>query len=393
MRKTANKQKILLALWTVSSVPVTTWALTCDQTVSDDMCLNKVTHTPKSVDFINKGFITLKTATQQVITLDVEVQSAQAFEQTLSGISLGTDSSNTLTSPLRINSRQAGTYNILRPELSSEPATLANTPGLYLLPYLPQKMAQINAAYFIFKDANGQLKQRALPPIPADWDSLSSALKKLNFSNIALQPNGTITATANNGKILSAIADYKVIQGQSVANEATFDTGIGDVNSDGADDVSIIYPNGDRQTLVLQPFFGAAFVLKSAADAAGADAYLAATIESAVIEVDLSSNEYTGADITLNNFSSGDKIRFNLADGIVTPGAGAQHSATANQYFSNLNTANAQHSDAIIHAGDSSVITLMSSMLDIQHASTEVNSLHINLTGGIKNKNLFFEFF
>lgn len=393
MRKTANKQHIFFALWSVTSIPASAWAIPCGQTSPDETCFNAATHVPKSFGFINNGAITLYNAEQETIILDAEVADAQSLEQLLSGISLGTYNVNALTSPLRINTREPNAYFALRPDLASEPVTLTNTPGLYLLPYLSQHLANINAAYFIFTDSNNQLKQRVLSPMPADWDSLSNALKTLNFSNVVLQPNGIINATASTGKIYQALMSYVVVPGKPIANQLSFDTTVGDVNNDALPDVSIIYANGDRQALIVQPDYASAFVLKSSADLANADAYLLATTQPAVIEIDLSANEYNGAELSLANFSPGDKIRFNLMDGIVKPGAETQHSATANQYFSNLNTVNAQRSDAIIHDGSKSVITLMSNEVDIKNATTQSNTLHINLTGGINNKKLLFEFF
>lgn len=386
MRRTLKNSHLLLLLSIVSSTPTITWGSISTAPVT------------KRLSFVDASQIALSTAEPELIPLEVNEADALLFEQTLTQISLGTDNTNAQTAPLRLNNLSANAYFSFSPTTANEPVAFINKPGLFLLPYLTQQLAHISIAAFIFTEANGQLKQRSLPPVPADWESLKKELERLQFSHVSLQTNGVIAATGSDGKNYQALMDYSVSKGNSTANTLTF-TPASDVNSDGFADINVNYPNGDRQTLMLFPHYAKAFVLKSATDVTAANAYLLATTDPAVVEIDLSSNEYKGDDITLKDFAPGDKIRFSLQDGVVNTGDGVQNSnlkvtsATANEYFSSLLTDNTQLTDLIIHEGSQSVITLTSHVVDVKQASTQENSLHINLTGGIKNKDLLFEFF
>lgn len=377
MRKTLKNRYLLLLLSIVSSASTLTWGAASTAPVT------------KRLSFIDASQIALSTAEPELIPLEVDAADALLFEQTLTQISLGT---NIQTAPLRLNNLSANAYFSFSPATANEPVALINKPGLFLLPFLTGQLAHVSVAAFIFTEANGQLKQRSLPPVPADWESLKKELERLQFSHVSLQSNGVIAATGTDGKNYQALMDYSVNKGNSTANALTF-TPTSDVNRDGFADINVNYPNGDRQTLMLFPRYAKAFVLKSTADATAADAYLLATTDPAVVEIDLSSNEYKGDDITLKNFAPGDKIRFSLQDGVVNTGDGVQNAATANEYFSSLSTDNIQLTDLIIHEGAQSVITLTSHAVDVKQASTQESSLHINLTGGIKNKDILFEFF
>lgn len=380
MRKTLKNRHLLLLLSIVSGAPMPTWGTASTAPVT------------KRLSFIDASQIALSTAEPALVSLEVDAADALLFEQTLTQISLGTDNTNAQTTPLRLNNLSANSYFTFRPAVANEPVAFVNKPGLFLLPFLTGQLAHVSIAAFIFTEANGQLKQRSLPPVPADWESLKKELERLQFSHVSLQTNGVIAATGTDGKNYQALMDYSVSKGDSTANALTF-TPTSDVNRDGFTDINVNYPNGDRQTLMLFPRYAKTFVLKSAADAAAADAYLLANTDPAVVEIDLSSNEYKGDDITLKNFAPGDKIRFSLQDGVVNTGDGVQNSSSANEYFSSLSTDNAQLTDLIIHDGLQSVITLTSHVVDVKQASTQENSLHINLTGGIKNKDILFEFF
>ena len=350
-------------------------------------------NTPAGISLTNSGLLNLTTKELQTITFAAGVQNSEVLSQFLSNANLAITQTDVTTGTLQVNRGKEGTYFVLRPDFSSEPANLSNTPGFYLMPYPSRKIANINAAYLIFKDSNGQLRQQVLPPMPADWQSLSQALAQLGFKAVSLQYDGIINATADNGKTYHALMDYAVIPGLSVASQVKFEASPNDANQDGVPNLTVVYPNGDRQDLILLPEETAVFTLRSAGDVAQADTFLAAHDQPVTLEVDFDDDHYSGSDITLANFTAGDKLRFNTADGIVKPCVDGQHSATANQYMSNLHTAQFQRSDRIIHAGSKAEITLVSSELNLQKAELHSNSLHIHLSGGIKNNNLQFEFF
>lgn len=364
-----------------------TYLLTPVQVVQDDA------KTPVGISLTSSGLLNLTTKELQTFTFAAGVQGFEALSQFLAQENLAIVKNDENTGTLRLKRGQGETNFVLRPDFSSGPATLGNTPGFYLMPYLAKKIANINSAYLIFKDSNGQLRQQVLPPMPADWENLSQSLTQLGFTAISLQYDGIINATASDGKTYHAMMDYAVSPGNSVASQVIFEASPLDVNQDGIADLTVVYPNGDRQALLLLPDETAVFTLKSSADVAKADAFLAAHDEPVSLEVDFDDEHYSGNDITLANFTPGDKLRFNTADGIVKPGVDVQHSATANQYMSSLHTAQFQRSDRIIHAGSKAEITLISSALDIQKAELTSNSLQIHLSGGIKNNNLQFEFF
>lgn len=206
---------------------------------------------PTHLNYFNGGKITFKTAATEGFVLEVDTKDAQAFEQGLLNLSAGKLHITAPTAPSRLQDKQAPKYYSFRPALSSEPASVGVIPGLYFSPYLTQSVTKIDAAYIVFMDNNGQLQQQALAPMPADWDGLSTALKALGYSNVAIQSNGLISATNEEGKTFQALMDYNVYTGKSVANTVTFDLLIGDINKNGQPDVNVIYANGDRQVLIL----------------------------------------------------------------------------------------------------------------------------------------------
>ncbi|MCX7089143.1 MAG: hypothetical protein NTV00_13965 [Methylococcales bacterium] len=149
-------------------------------------------------------------------------------------------------------------YNaLIHPAIKADIATLGSTPGLYITPYLSEQVANITIGYLLFNDASGKLRQQALLPVPADWESLRSTLEALNFNHVTLQTNGVISVTDSDGKISQGIMVYQVTSSNTASTKLTFNAA-GDVNNDGQNDLQVSYPNGDKQTLILfkQPSAG-----------------------------------------------------------------------------------------------------------------------------------------
>lgn len=240
MQKTIKNNYLLLLLSIASCTPMITWGLALDVV------------TPKRLSFIDLSQIALTTAEPDLIPLDVNAADALLFEQTLTQISAGTYSASTPSSPLRLHNITVNSYFTFSPATVNEPVSIINKPGLFLLPYLTGQLANARIAAFIYTEANGQLKQRSLPPMPTDWASLNKTLERLKFSNISLQTNGIITATSADGKINQALMDYSVSPSNNVTDAVTF-APANDINNDGVADITVIYPNGDHQTLMLFP--------------------------------------------------------------------------------------------------------------------------------------------
>ncbi len=154
-----------------------------------------------------------------------------------------------------------GVYFSARPDIVAVPANVVNgtvngvalgqqMPQLLGLPYTGQGVADFSVAYLFFQGADNQLMQQAMPPVPADWDSLRGAWEALGYTQVALEPNG-ILSYAQAGKIYKGIMGYIVTPGTAKGASVSFDASVGDVNGDGIGDLKVTYPNGDSQTLIL----------------------------------------------------------------------------------------------------------------------------------------------
>jgi hypothetical protein len=223
----------------------------------------KTASEPAGVSFTPDGQLKIVTAAQRRILLNPSVQDTPALTQALlsSGLFISAvNAGNGDLSVLPVASQlidlpgniapPAIPSLVARPAIQSEPATLGKTPGLYMAPYLPQSVANVTVGYLLFKDSKGQLRQQALLPVPADWESLRQALEALHFTDVTLQTDGVIKVVDSKGNDQQALMAYQVVPGTLNTTSATF-TAIADVNNDGQGDVQVNYPNGAKQTLIL----------------------------------------------------------------------------------------------------------------------------------------------
>lgn len=357
--------------------------------------------TQAGIAFSADGLLQLNTLGQRTLLLAATLADRAGWDKALAAMGLHLDSVTSPYGTLRVSDAQKTQAYVLRPELTAEVASLTSAPGIYLRPYLSNRLPNINIVQYTFKDAQGSLRQQLLPPMPADWDALRAYLQQLNLSAISLSSDGILRATTPDGQVLQAIMGYAVVPGNVSANSLRLDSSTGDLNQDGIPDLTVVYANGERQALILIPAAptpvpttpNQIYVMQTLDDVAAVEQFLQAQQQPVTVDINLGGKDYPNADISFKNFSAGDKIRFNRADGSVQPGNGVLHSATDNQYFSSLNTANIQRSDAIVHAGSQSEITLKSALLDVAKANTRTHTLQIHLTSGLQNKNLHFEFF
>lgn len=143
-------------------------------------------------------------------------------------------------------------YAALPDSVASAP-TMANVAGLSVAPYMPDKLKNVFVAYAVYQDSQGQLRQKALLPTPAQWEQLRIALLNSDFTNIVLQADGIIAVTASDGTVYKVFADYIVTPGDdNVTKEPKLSFAvINDVNGDGVSDLKVTYPNGDQQILLL----------------------------------------------------------------------------------------------------------------------------------------------
>ena len=221
----------------------------------------KTANEPAGISFTQDGQIKVVTNQQRMIFFNAGTPDVKELAKALLEINLAISSANAANGNLTLSLSSgliSKPYNaLIHPAIKADIATLGTTPGLYITPYLSEQVANITIGYLLFNDASGKLRQQALLPVPADWESLRSTLVALNFNHVTLQTNGVISVTDSDGKISQGIMVYQVTSSNTASKKLTFNAA-GDVNNDGQNDLQVSYPNGDKQTLILfkQPSAG-----------------------------------------------------------------------------------------------------------------------------------------
>lgn len=216
------------------------------------------TNEPEGVSFTQDGQVKIVTQDHWIVYFAAGVEDMQSLQQSLRDFNLTISDFNHTDGHLLVAASDSSgqTNSVLpcisaRPDILTEPAMLASSPGLYLQPYLENEVANVTVAYHVFTDSKGELRQQAMLPTPADWVSLRNVLEKEGFTAVALQTDGIITATDGNGVVHKAIMSYQVTPSDSSADRVSFDPSVGDINEDGQTDLNVIYPSGDQQVLIL----------------------------------------------------------------------------------------------------------------------------------------------
>jgi len=99
-------------------------------------------------------------------------------------------------------------------------------------------------ASLVFADNEGHYQQNLFPSL-ADPEALAAVAE-----DISIEPYGLVNFTLN-GKAYRGVVDYLVSQGTETTVEMLQVESIADVNGDGVDDIVLVYPNGDRQIVIV----------------------------------------------------------------------------------------------------------------------------------------------
>ncbi|MCG8412712.1 MAG: hypothetical protein MI746_00700, partial [Pseudomonadales bacterium] len=114
----------------------------------------------------------------------------------------------------------------------------------------------LGSAYITYEDGEGGKRRQELVRWPRYWNILQSTLEQTEgVTRARIDPTGLITVTTNDREI-KAVADY-LVQGSDTeigvleAEEGVSFIPVGDQNGDGIMDYTLLWPNGDRQTLLI----------------------------------------------------------------------------------------------------------------------------------------------
>lgn len=219
--------------------------------------------------FTQDGQIRMVTPQNNVLYFSASVADFEAFKAALTRIGLQADGAQhdygnlqiqpaALLGKAKAKAAADKSYFSARPNPATQAATLqdgkvhgvelAQIPGVLMLEN-DLGVPHFKMAYLFYTDADKKLRQQALPPVPADWDSLLAALEANGFSKATLQPDGLITGTKA-GKSYRALMNYAVTPGAGASDKAHFEAAA-DVNQDGISDLTVIYPNGEAQDILL----------------------------------------------------------------------------------------------------------------------------------------------
>lgn len=145
------------------------------------------------------------------------------------------------------------TYFSARPDVSAITATTYQEVGVFSKAF-PGLQGAVTFQV-VFEDESGQLLQQDIIPVPVDWLLVKSSLLAFpEFDAVSVGADGTIRVQQG-ALTIKGRSGYNVWRDS--ADQADPDRVVfapaGDINGDGSDDFMMIFPNGDRQELLVFP--------------------------------------------------------------------------------------------------------------------------------------------
>jgi hypothetical protein len=132
-----------------------------------------------------------------------------------------------------------------RPDWASIPAVTEQFPGIYFSP--STVMTNLSVVTLNFSDQNGELREQKLYPAVAVPEALNAVAEEITTE----ADNGLINFSLN-GQNYRGMMDYLVTMGPSQPENLQVETQT-DLNGDNVEDITLIYPTGERQNMFLMP--------------------------------------------------------------------------------------------------------------------------------------------
>ena len=200
------------------------------------------------------GDITIVTPTGQEITTVPVLVDVQSFQQTIGGLPVSLDGrTNIVVSGLGSSNSGQSLEAVARPDIIVLNAADGSTAGLQTSPN--NQLINVITVSFIFEDANGDLKEQRIIPVPQDWPELRNSLLDIAaIENLRISTQGIISLRFDGAEI-RALADYIVTRSATIdSTPRSFQVvNAGDLNGDGQPDFRMTFSNGDTQTLYILP--------------------------------------------------------------------------------------------------------------------------------------------
>lgn len=186
----------------------------------------------------------------RVVTGDGREVIAQPVVQDMEGFVRGVNGAIQVTDDGDLTVQVGGAWFRARPSIFSSPAPPEASEGLALLPH--DRLLGVEQVSLIFPGEGGPRRQ-LLPSAPLDRAALGAAVAVIpGVDGVDFDGEGGVSVRMA-GQTLEAVFDYGFVQGTPPVSGGVEFVVTDDVNGDGVDDLTVVYPNGARQLLYMVP--------------------------------------------------------------------------------------------------------------------------------------------
>ncbi len=207
--------------------------------------------TPEGIRIADDGSVRFVTVNRHEIIALPMVQDFGQFVQGLADIMIGNLNMSmrgqlTANTKLTTKVRYSGQGDILSIKIKQKLKL-----GINFIdsPFLSRDKFE-NLVVLVFQDKHKALRQQIIYPTPADMEVLTNLDdSESNVENVKVEFGGNISFTMK-GRQRKGMLSYNVTQGEPPVSGGVEFEETGDVNEDGLKDITVVYPNGERQDVL-----------------------------------------------------------------------------------------------------------------------------------------------
>jgi nitrous oxidase accessory protein NosD len=254
---TDNNSSIIGDINNMADVQAESWQMTQNpvygylQTIQDDtlhialqpVSLKRASEEGEQMQIVEQQQTLFTTATGMTLITEPAIQAPCDLQGALAGFGLPqfslTDNGN-----LKIPAGEEDWFSA-RPDWASTPAVTEQFPGIYFSP--STVMTNLSVVTLNFLAQNGELREQKLYPTVAVPEALNAVAEE-----IATEADNGLINFSLNGQNYRGMMDYLVTMGTSQPENLQLETQT-DLNGDNIEDITLIYPTGERQNMFLMP--------------------------------------------------------------------------------------------------------------------------------------------